>query len=90
MPLPKYANRPQTQGRRLGTAPRGGAVPPKNPLGRLVITSTVKYGTGKTGGSQMTHWLPKEGMSWTCPDCHRVFVRDDDAPRVPWRLSVDA
>lgn len=94
MALPKYANRPQTQGRRNGTAVRGTTKPPANPLGRLVITSTVTHGTGpsssKNGGTQVTHWLPKEGTSWTCSDCGRVFVRDDDARGVPWRLSEAA
>lgn len=59
---------------------RGQAVPPANPTGRLVIDP------GQKGVSaHSVHWCPKEGTRWTCPDCGREFVRDEDKRGEPWR-----
>lgn len=59
---------------------KGTGTVPSGLTGRLVIKSENAVG--------VTHWCPKEGLTWTCPGCGVQFVRDEDRRGEPWREGI--
>lgn len=73
-----------TNGRMAG---KGARVVPSNPLGRLVAPVNQAK---QSDAVAPTHWCPKEGVRWECPECGAEFIRDEDRRGIPWRaIPVD-